>query len=246
MSAGAYDGAESMLVASSDDIRDFSERKAAPGVTSNLRPSSEQGSMIYSATNEIADPRSAWAKAGKVFSPTLDISKNQALGVWIYGDGQGEVLNFQLNSPQHISHGTGEHYVIVDFTGWRYFELIEPEGERYAEYSWPYGSNYAIYRESVNYGQIESLTLWYNNVPQGKTVSCTLKPIKAMPLLSAKLINPSVTIGDRTITFPVEIETGCYLEFNSMSDCKLYGQQGELIREVLPQETRPTDNTNLA
>ena len=239
MSAEPYDAPGNIDVADSNDITGFSDREAAPGVTSNLRPSSEQGNLIYSASNENSDPRSAWAKAGKQFSPTLDLSGHQALGVWIYGDGQGEVLNFQLKTPQHISHGIGEHYVVVDFTGWRYFELIEPEGESHAEYSWPYGSAYAIYRESVNYGQIESLNLWYNNIPQGKTVTCFLRPIKALPLVSAKLINPSIAIGGKAIVFPTEIETGCYLEFYSMSDCKLYGQQGELISEVTPQGQTP-------
>ena len=78
------------------------------------------------------------------------------------------MLNVQLRSPTHISHGIGDHYIPIDFTGWRYFELIEPEGERHAEYPWPYGGIYSIYRESVNYGQVASLGLWYNNLPPGK------------------------------------------------------------------------------
>ncbi|MFC1718988.1 hypothetical protein ACFL6S_35380, partial [Candidatus Poribacteria bacterium] len=239
MSAKPYDPLDGIVMADSNALAEFSDRQAVPGVASNLRPSSEPGNMIYSAANENSDPRSAWTKAGRQFSPVLDLSGHQALGVWIYGDGRGEVLNFQLNSPQHVSHGIGEHYVVVDFCGWRYFELIEPEGERYAEYSWPYGSAYSIYRESVNYSQIESLNLWYNNIPHGKSVTCCLKPIKALPLVNAKLINPAITIGDGTIIFPTEIETGSYLEFYSMSDCKLYGPQGELISEVTPQSEAP-------
>jgi len=37
----------------------------------------------------------------------------------------------------------------------------------------------------------------------------------------------------------VEIESGCYLEFRSMSDCKLYGPKGELLREVAPEGDMP-------
>ena len=161
------------------------------------------------------------------------------MGVWVYGDGQGEVLNFQVRSPEHLVGGIGEHYVIVDFTGWRYVELIEPERQRYADYSWPYGHIYSIYRESVNYSQVEKLSLWYNNLPLNKKVTCYLSPIKALPLMNAKLSQPAVTVGDKTITFPVEIESGCYLEFHSMSDCKLYGPQGELIGEVEPRGDMP-------
>ncbi len=180
----------------------------------------------------------SYAKIGRNFSD-LNLGRNQALGVWVYGDGQGEVLNFQLKSPDHISGGIGEHYVIVDFIGWRYFELIEPEGERYARYLWPYGWAYSIYRESVNYNNIESLNIWFNNIPAGKTVKCLIKPIKALALVNGKIVNPAITVGDETIVFPVEIESGFYLEFNSMSDCKLYGQRGELIKEVTPQGIVP-------
>lgn len=217
---------------------DPSDKETAPGVTiQDFKPLPDGDGVSYSASNENTDPRSAWAKVGTQFSPTLELSGNQALGVWVHGDGQGEVLNVQLRSPQHISHGIGDHYVIVDFTGWRYFELIEPEGERHSQYSWPYGGSYSIYRESVNYSHVESLSLWYNNIPEGKTVTCNLKPIKALPLVNIKLINPSITVGGKTIVFPTEIESGCYLEFDST--CKLYGPKGELISEVTPQGEVP-------
>jgi len=156
------------------------------------------------------------------------------LGVWIYGDGQGEVLNFQLRGAPHISHGIGDHYVIVDFTGWRYFELIEPEGERHSLYSWGYGDAYSIYRESVNYSYIDSISLWYNNVPKGGTVINYLSPVKALPLMTQKLGNPSITVGNKTIKFPAELESGSYIEFHSMSDCRLYGGNGELIGNITP------------
>ncbi len=52
--------------------------------------------------------------------------------------------------------------------------------------------------------------------------------------MPTKLRNPSLTIGGKTITFPVEIETGQFLEFHGLKDCKLYGLKGELIRDVEP------------
>jgi hypothetical protein len=234
MSAGSYDSLENIVLADFSEGSEFSERVTAQGIGIELK--SPDG--IYSATNNNSTPVGSWAKIGKNFTD-LNLSKHQALGVWVNGDGKGEVLNFQLKSPEHISGGIGEHYIVVDFTGWRYFELIEPEGERYIQYSWPYGGAYAIYRESVTYNNIESLNLWYNNVPAGKMAECQIKPIKALPLVNGKLINPAITIGGKTIVFPAEVDSGCYLEFNSMSDCKLYGQNGELIREIIPQGDVP-------
>ena len=46
-------------------------------------------------------------------------------------------------------------------------------------------------------------------------------------------------VGGNTITFPVEIPTGSYLEFRGMTDCKLYGPNGEFVADVTPQGTAP-------
>jgi len=148
-------------------------------------------------------------------------------------------LNVQLRSPPHVVGGIGDHYVPIDFTGWRYVELIEPEGARHADYQWPYGDIYSIYRESVEFGQIETLGLWLNHLPVGKRVSLHLSPLRALPLVKTKLIRPSIAVGGASVTFPVEIESGCYLEFHAPDDCKLYGPQGELIRQVNPEGQVP-------
>jgi len=244
MSAGPYDAPGNVVMADFSDAKDFGERASESGITTDLRPSSAQvkvqpGSGCYSALSARSKREGAWTKMGKIFRPALDLSRNQALGIWVYGDGQGEVLNFQLRSPEHLSLAIGEHYVTVDFTGWRYFELIEPEGERYANYSWPYGSTYAIYFFSVDYGHLESLNLWYNNLPPGKEVACYLSPIKALPLAKARFSNPAITINNKTLVFPAQIESGSRLEFRSLSDCKLYGADMELLSEVKPQGELP-------
>jgi len=244
MAAGPYEAASNPTLADFA-AADLPQRATAPGVTADLMPSEDQvkvgaASGCLTATNTSHDRRGSWTKAEKTFAPPQNLSSHQALGFWVHGDGQGEVLNVQLKSPQHISHGTGDHYIIVDFAGWRYFELIEPEGERHANYQWSYGDIYSIYREAVNFGHVETLGLWYNHLPQGRTVACYLSPIKALPLVSAKLVNPSVSIGGQTVTFPVEIPSGHFLELRAASDCKLYGPKGELVREVSPQGAIPT------
>lgn len=244
MSAGPYDAPGNVMLTDFDDPTAFPVRSAQAGVTAELLPSSAQvkGGPIsgcYTASSALSKREGAWAQIGRRFSPLLYLSQQQAIGVWVYGDGQGEVLNFQVKGPEHTSFGIGDHYVVVDFTGWRYFELVEPEGERCDSYSWPYSGAYSIYRESVNYSQVETLSLWYNNLPPHKTVTCYLSPIKALPLVKGRLRNPAVTIGGRTIVFPVEMESGCYLEFRSTSDCNLYGPKGELIQEVASEGEAP-------
>ena len=125
---------------------DFSDRAAAADVTHGLAASAEQvkvGTMsaLLTAKNATATRRGAWAKVGRVFTPPLDMSKCGALGVWIYGDGKGELLNFQLNNTREYYTAWDDHYVDVNFTGWRYYELLlrERDAQRHQDYVWPYG-----------------------------------------------------------------------------------------------------------
>jgi hypothetical protein len=244
MAAGPYDAPGNPTVAEFQAETEFASRAAQQGVTIALAPSRAQvkagtTSGCLAAQSERPSPTGAWARVEKRFAPPLDLSARQALGLWVYGDGLGEVLNLQLRSPHHLSGGIGDHYIVIDFTGWRYFELIEPEGARHAELAWPYGDIYSIYRESVQFGQIETLGLWYNRLPPGKKVACYLSPIKALALAPLRLTNPAITVGGQTIVFPAEIDSGSYLEFLGPGDCKLYGPQGQLVREVKPEGPIP-------
>ena len=245
MAAAPYDDPAAVVVEDFANPDALSDKQAQQNVTAALESSTDQvkaGAVSgkFSGTNSSPEAAAAWAKIGKVYSPYLDINGQRALGVWVYGDGSGALLNIQLRSPEHTTNGgLGDHYVTLDFNGWRYFELIEMEGARIEQYAWPYGGSYAVYRELVDYAQVEKVSLWYNNLPPAKTVTAYLSPIKALPLVTCKLTNPAVTIAGKTITLPVTIESGQYVEFRSMTDCKLYGQKGELIADIIPQGEAP-------
>ncbi|OGV69143.1 MAG: hypothetical protein A3K19_15545 [Lentisphaerae bacterium RIFOXYB12_FULL_65_16] len=245
MSAGPYDAPDNVILTDFTDPKDFPERAAQPGITATLEPSTAQVKVgtvsgCYTVSSTMDTPVRSWSKFRRTCDPTLDLSKHQALGVWVYGDGKGEVLNLQMTDPYSISWGAiADRYIIVDFTGWRYVELVEREGERYADYSWPYGGGYATYRCHLHFPKIETFSLFCNNVPAKGTTTCYLSPIKAIPTVKAKLRNPTITANGKTITFPVEIESGAYLEFHSPADCKLYDAKGGLVAEVKPQGDGP-------
>jgi hypothetical protein len=244
MAAGPYDAPGNVTLTEFRSADEFSHQAAQNAVSAKLTLAPQplkvgDASGCYAASSGHATPTAAWSKLEKQFAPPLNLSGHQALGVWVFGDGQGEVLNLQLRSPEHLVGNLADHYIPIDFTGWRYFELIEPEGSRYSHYQWPYGNLYAIYRESLQHGQVEGLGLWYNNLPTNKSVTCYLSPVRALPVVKTTLIRPSIQLGGTTLTFPVDIESGRYLEFRSRDDCKLHGPQGELIRSVVPAGTVP-------
>ena len=243
-SAAPYDASASVAVFDPGDAQSAVKCEAAEGVTVDMTAVRGDGGPApiagcLRALNTRQQARGAWAAVHRRFDPPLDVGGREALGVWVRGDGRGELLNVQLRSPEHISGAFGDHYITVDFTGWRYCGLVEAEGERYSQHEWPYGSAYTIYRQSVNLEKVESVSLWYNDLPPGCQVVCDVGPVRALPLVCTGLRRPRVTVGDQTITFPVEMETGSYIEFNSTSDCRLYGPRGELLADIQPEGEAP-------
>ena len=179
---------------------------------------------------------------GKQFDPGLDLSNRPALGVWVFGDGKGEVLNLQLLDVNGPNVEVDDRYIIIDFQGWRYFELVEPEARRWSDYLWPYQIWLAAYGEPVDFTRIRSFNLYYNNLPPRESVACWLSPIKALPLVEARLKNPRLTLGGKTIQFPVEVKSGEYIEYNSIDDCRVFDPNGSLVRRFQPEGEIPTLN----
>lgn len=173
-----------------------------------------------------------WAQTGRNFDPPLKLGQCAGLGVWVQGDGQGEILNVQLKSPEHtVSGALGEHYVKVDFTGWKYFELIELDSEQFLDFSWPFEKKnmyYPLFHLGIDYDQIAFLSFWFNNLPQNNQVVCSVRPVRALPLVKNKLGQPTVTVNGVSVTFPVVIESGWYLEYES-PDWALYNTDGLAI-----------------
>lgn len=204
------------------------------GVELEIQQSTEQvkvgkSSAKLTAYNSLQTRSSSWAWFGFGFTaPKLDMSRHGALGVWVHGDRNNEVLNFQIASPQSKPHAIGDRYVIVDFAGWQYFELVELEGARWFDFIWPYNN---VCQYDLELSQIEVCRIWVNNLLPKQRVTCYLSPIRALPVQSVSLKRPSISIGGKRIEFGCDIGTGQYLEFVSTSDCKLFDKDGKVIIE---------------
>ena len=251
VSVATYDDPESAVIEDFKDPAQFSERSSQTGVTGNLEIEAANGRLTTSSNH--SERESAWTMMGRRHTPPLNMA-GRGLGVWVEGDGHGEVLNFQLKTPDYLGGGFHDHYVDIDFTGRRYFELVEPESYRLAQYSWPYASCQAdwetkgvnvgnVYKTFVTWadsGRMEMLSIGCINLPTDKAVDCRIGPIKSLPTRKAKVTNPSIAVGTVALTFPVTLESGEYLECRSAKDCKVYNATGDLVTEVAPQGTMPT------
>jgi hypothetical protein len=258
LSAEACDSPESISVAGFEGTPEFVKTQSQKRVAGSITADSFSGpggptSGCFSGVSELANRDSSWTMVEKRFSPLLNMT-GRGMGLWVHGDGQGEILNLQFRSPAFRGGGIANHYLDIDFTGWRYFALVEPDEDQIGRYDWPYAgiaANWEARKDRlmadaypnlhvwVSYDQLESFSLWYNNLPPGGRAACFLSSVKGVPLRSATLKNPQVRIGSQTILFPAELASGSYLEFNGLSECTIYDSKSEPIGQVTPVGEAP-------
>ena len=159
---------------------------SAAGVTFTLTPSTNRGDLgsVVVATNAGKVPRNAaWVRFEKRFSPLLNLKARQGLGVEIEGDGSGAIAAIRLESPRAIAYGAiADRYINVDFVGRRFFSLAETESTRWSDYVWNDGKAlYNAYRETIDFGAVETVSVWLQNLPPGRATECHLGPIRALP-----------------------------------------------------------------
>lgn len=247
MSAGSNDDPGAIVLGSlAGEAAAGWKASVAPGVAVSLAAaaadSSAPGAFITATNSGKVERRAAWACYRKQLKPALNLKERQALGLWIEGDGLGEIIALRLESPPPLAFGAvADRYVTVDFTGKRWFTLVETESARWSDYTWNDGKGlYDVYRETIDFGAVESVAIWCQNLPPGKEVKCGLGPIKALPMLPGTLKDPAITMDGVTTVFPGEFTSGSWLECSGPGDCTLYGSKGEVLGKVAPSGRRPT------
>ncbi len=244
-----YDSEDALLIADFGDIAEFTVHTNASGVTHTLERSTEQVkvgevSACFSATSTRDAREGGWAKAGRRFSPHLSMQQCDAVGVWIHGDGKGELLNIQLSNPREYQHAYAEHYVTVDFEGWRYFELLlrEQDAARYRDYQWPYYSQHGVFRTRLTRDHVSELNLYFNDLPPGDTATVYLSPLKALRTTTVELRNPTLQVNGQKLTVPVTLQSGSYLELEPTGECAVYDRRCALLERVQVEGELPVLN----
>jgi hypothetical protein len=159
----------------------------------------------------------------------------RALGVWVHGDGKGEVLNIQLRAA---NGGYRDHYVDIDFTGWRYCELTRPESDRVFEFDAGYSTKHTV--RHFQYDRIASLFLRFNSIPPESDVRCLVGPVKALREHWLPIKDPTLAASGESIVFPCELATEQYLEYGGGGEARLFDREGVEIGRVKPKGKPPT------
>jgi hypothetical protein len=231
-----YDSPQQVTVADFEDLESFDNRRHAAGVTLEAGLDSEQAkvgphSLRLVATNTNAERTDSWAQLGTHFRPYRDIRPGEAIGLWVHGDGKGAILNIQFENPREYTHCIAEHYIDLDFVGWKYVEIPfrERSADRYHDYQWPYFSQHGIFRNRLQTNVVSSLNLYVNNIPKGERTEILVSPIRALPIRPVPLRGLSLVVNGSAVSLPDIASSGGYLEVDETAAGTVRDARGEIL-----------------
>ena len=222
--AATYDNERRKTILCAKDIPSISITNTAK-VTSTLASSSGKygDSIIFCARNSGASKRGAcaWARrafaAPQYFNATIGPGPtNVAAAVWIKGDGSGALMNLQFENPRVYGKTWQEHYVDLNFTGWKYFEFpfCQSDAGRWSDYQWPYRASWVdIFHRPVLRSAIEAVSIFLNEIPSGKTVQVEMSEVRIVSVVP-RVLPAGEQPFDLTSGEFAELENGYWTKYD--------------------------------
>jgi len=156
---------------------------------------------VFTATN--SGPRGGWCAVGRKFDGPLDLSRHQAIGLWVDGDGKGETLRLQLRDA--VGHAATWN-VLISFKGWRLcvFRMSEAAG--------------------VDWSKTDHLLLWLQGLAGNVAVQVRLDDLRVLPEIHSApvLALPTLEVNGKTIEFPIRLKPGQALASEGPADVRFY------------------------
>ena len=217
--AAPYDSSEAVTALAAIDVPSM-EKTSAPKVTvacTAVRDAVRGEVLSLKAENRGDSPRGAWAGVKKAFPfPYRDFGDRGALGAWVKGDGSGALLNLQVETPREYHGAYSEHYLRLDFTGWKYvtFLLRERDAATYPDFVWPYGGKLYphVGRNQTDMKHVSGVNVWLNEVPPGGKTEISLSDVKFLGVTERTVEGASVTVNGQAFALPFALASGDYAE----------------------------------
>lgn len=143
--------------------------------------------LLYSAVNK--GSYGGWSAIGRRFEKPLNLTGNNALGVWVLGDAKYEQLRIQLSDSKghHVDFQT-----IIDFSGWHLLTFPFPAGSQF------------------DWANTEHLLFYFDAIPAKTTVRVALDGVRAFrtPASGPSLDRPIITVNGESMVFPESLAAG--------------------------------------
>ncbi len=218
----SFDAPDAVLLESFDDLAPYASAPGgragilkleqgqggavSPGVTHRLESVLEDARRdrcaVYTATS--SSPHNlGWSYFGRSYPAPVDISRHKAIGFWLRGDGKGGQFKLQLRDEKGAA---ADHYISNNYVGWRYHQLARPE------------------KDTIDYGRLRHLGIYYNGLPGNATVQCAVDDVKALAAADRRSIaDPWMNVGGNHFLWKGSLEEGQYLVYWDDAGAKLYG-----------------------
>jgi hypothetical protein len=135
----------------------------------------------------------------------------------VHGDGKGASFKVQLRDDKG---GWNDHYIRMEYEGWRYHELVKPQAGE------------------LDRSHVEYLIFYFNGLPGDETSTIYIDTVRALRELTPPVSDIWVWVGNARLTLPVTLERGQNTLFRAMDDCTLY-EWGKEPTPVEPTGTAP-------
>jgi hypothetical protein len=148
------------------------------------------------------------------------------------------LLNIQPETPREYGHSLAEHYVTLDFTGWRDFEmpLRERDAARYCDYEWPYKGYAVVFHRLINGKHVSAVNFYLNEIPAGGKAEAEVSDIVFVPLRQLQGVRSEVVINGKSLAVPFEMQSGDFAELED-GVWTLYSPDGDPMRRVFSPDS---------
>lgn len=182
------------------------------------------------ASNGTSSQRGAWASAAAHYATPRALNGNTVLRFRVKGDGSGALLNVQVKSPPEYGNPRNEHYVTLDFTGWREIEspMRETDAERFPDYVWPYADYASVFHSNIKFDRISDVTFYLNEIPSGGETSVEVSDVEMVPEVETLAVKPQVTVNGTAHPIPFDLASGDFAEYED-GFWTLYAASGEPV-----------------
>lgn len=236
--------AGAMIIADFSDLANLGTRRTAANVTQTLsvETADTRGgtkNLRIEAANRGDSADGAWLTLETTHPyPYFSLEGNRGLGIWVKGDGSGAILAVQLRPGSEFSHACSDHFIDLDFTGWRYVELLfrERDSARLRDYSWPDDKwSHGKFKSRLDIGHIRDINLLVNAIPAKGAVDIVVGPLVSLPVQKYEMKDIALVVNGKPMLMPVAMTSGDYIELEGPDGAALFTEAGTLVQRFTPR-----------
>ena len=196
-------------------------------------PDGGRSLKLTGRTGSASTTSRAWVR--RELAPRPNLLQARSIGLWVHGDGKGEMLDVQLVDPSLIR--ARDYLVPIDFTGWRYVRIVDAPTEQTFDYQlWRHKGNLG----SFSFDAVRELRLQLLAMPVGEDVTVHVGRIEALREIPAALTDAVLEVSGSPWRLPFAVRPDEMLELRADGACVLYDRNNNEQHRVRIAGAAPT------